>query len=150
MLTYRFEKRIEINGYTVDIFILDTAGQEEYIPLRNTWIKDRDAFIIALDITNPDLSILEKFHDCIKTYHSEPESVPIALVFTKIDLGYKNEDLLKMETYAKENGWQINKTSSKTNTNVEKAFEELTTSALKIKYNVLEYSDIQDYSDIQG
>lgn len=53
----RFEKRVNIHGHNVDISILDTAGQEEFIPLRNKWISGKDAFVIASSVE--DSSIFE-------------------------------------------------------------------------------------------
>ena len=45
-----FEKRMQIWNHSVDVFILDTAGQEEFMPLRSRWITSKDAFIIAASV----------------------------------------------------------------------------------------------------
>jgi GTPase SAR1 family protein len=46
----RFEKRVIINGHTVDVYLLDTAGQEEFFSLRSRWINEKDAFVIAMNV----------------------------------------------------------------------------------------------------
>lgn len=50
-----FEKRVTIQGRTIDVSILDTAGQEAFMALRSNWIVGRDAFILGFSAQNPVL-----------------------------------------------------------------------------------------------
>jgi len=55
-----YERQEDVRGMSVDVILLDTAGQEEYLPLRNKWIGDRDGFVFAVESLNPDIPTLEK------------------------------------------------------------------------------------------
>ena len=82
-----------------------------------------------------------RFHDWIKTYHLEPNNVPISLIFTKSDLNYNEEGLQSVLNYAKSQGWLHAITSSKSGENVDKSFETLIGEAMKKKYNIDEFDD---------
>ncbi len=59
-LIFRFERTVSFENTKIQISILDTAGQEGFSALRSSWVTGRDAFILCLDATNPDLeSLLE-------------------------------------------------------------------------------------------
>ncbi len=53
-----FEKRVNIQGFEIDVNILDTAGQEAFQALRSNWIVGRDAFILGFDANHPVLNEL--------------------------------------------------------------------------------------------
>ncbi len=55
-----FEKEQIVSGHNVSIRVLDTAGQEDFLALRNRWIDGRDAFIIAIEASKADLSHVKK------------------------------------------------------------------------------------------
>lgn len=98
-------KILELRGSAVEVLILDTAGQEEFLPLRNNWIGERDAFIVAMDITNPSVEVADKFNEWINTYHVSPRDTAVSLVFTKCDLPYDSHEVEKVVKFAKEHHW---------------------------------------------
>lgn len=55
-----FEKRINVFGHNIDVYILDTAGQEDFLPLRSRWIHNRDGFIIASSVEDINLEEIVK------------------------------------------------------------------------------------------
>lgn len=55
-----FEKQINIFGSNIDVYILDTAGQEDFLPLRSRWIQNQDAFIIASSVEDVQIEEIKK------------------------------------------------------------------------------------------
>lgn len=77
---------------------------------------------------NFEVLIACRFHEWIKTYHHEPDVVPIASFITKIDIDLapdSAEKLKKIEDFCKLKGWIFEKTSAKMNINVQESFEKL-------------------------
>ena len=128
-------------GHTVDVYVLDTAGQEEFLPLRSRWINDKDAFIIAASVEDLKPEEFEKFNQWIKTYHHDPDVVPIAGFITKIDIEkpHHKQAINKMQDYCAKNSWNFEKTSAKMNINVQESFERLIKKTLEVKYSVHDY-----------
>lgn len=54
-------KTISVYGKRINVSVLDTAGQEDFMPMRSQWVKGRDAFILAFEATDPDLMILNEY-----------------------------------------------------------------------------------------
>lgn len=123
-----FERRIVVGGVTIDVSVLDTAGQEAFQALRSNWIKGRDAFVLGFSVENPNLAELKEFSDLIALY-GETKTPPIALVATKIDLlktpGASNHFFDSAQKLAQENGWMFFRTSAMGNIGVKEAFEAL-------------------------
>lgn len=56
----RFETRVHLDPYEVEVMLTDTAGQEEFLPFRSGWVSGKDGFVIASSVENTDLKDLEK------------------------------------------------------------------------------------------
>merc|ERR1712137_1207165 len=73
-------------GKAMQLEILDTAGQEEYSALRETFMHTGDGFILVYSTTDDStFEELKKIRDEILGVHPNPE-VPILLVGNKKDL----------------------------------------------------------------
>jgi len=66
---------------------MDTAGQEEYSPLRDSHMHTGDGFIIVYSVTTePSFEQVAKLHRKILRLRSEQPDFPIIIVGNKIDM----------------------------------------------------------------
>ncbi|KAI5288039.1 Ras GTPase ras2, partial [Ascosphaera acerosa] len=62
-----YRKQVVIDGQSCMLEVLDTAGQEEYIALRDQWIRDGEGFILVYSITSrSSFSRMQKFYQQIQ------------------------------------------------------------------------------------
>jgi len=71
--------------------ILDTAGQEDFSPLRDGWIRAADGFLLLYSITSmTSFQQIETFHTSI-VRTKDTDDIPFFLVGNKTDLEDKRE-----------------------------------------------------------
>mmetsp|Transcript_60216 Transcript_60216/g.99423 ORF Transcript_60216/g.99423 Transcript_60216/m.99423 type:complete len:195 (+) Transcript_60216:47-631(+) len=81
-----FQKIVSIDNQTCLLEILDTAGQEEFTPMQDLWIRSGEAFLLIFSITS-SLSFKEVMHIKEKLMRAkESENPPIILCGNKCDL----------------------------------------------------------------
>jgi len=87
----KFTKFDNIDGRMCKVEILDTSGEDEFIPLRTLWIKAREGFLFVYSVDNrKTMEDLDHFHRLyLMTYPNK--DVPLILVANKIDLALKRE-----------------------------------------------------------
>lgn len=123
--------------------VLDTAGQEEYIALRDQWIRDGEGFVLVYSISSrSSFQRIQRFHSQIQrvkegamagspTYPGSPISAttpmfgqaPVMLVGNKCDRVTEREvSTQEGQALAKELGCDFVEASAKNCVNVEKAF----------------------------
>ena len=75
-----------VDGETHFVDILDTAGQEEYIALRDSYMRQREGFIIVYTIT--ERKSIEEVCQFVKQIRrvKESDDIPMVLVGNKCDL----------------------------------------------------------------
>jgi GTPase KRas protein len=129
--------------------VLDTAGQEEYIALRDQWIRDGEGFVLVYSISSrSSFTRIQKFHSQIQrvketslsgspTYPGSPLSAssldsggfgpaPVMLVGNKCDRVTEREvSTQEGSALAKALGCEFVEASAKNCVNVEKAFYEV-------------------------
>jgi GTPase KRas protein len=128
--------------------VLDTAGQEEYIALRDQWIRDGEGFVLVYSISSrSSFARIQKFHHQIQrvkenslssspTYPGSPLSAshlsgnfgpaPVMLVGNKCDRVTEREvSTQEGSALAKDLGCDFVEASAKNCVNVEKAFYEV-------------------------
>ncbi|KAI9207501.1 ras-related protein R-Ras2-like protein [Polychytrium aggregatum] len=121
-----YRKQILVDGKPCQLEILDTAGQEEYISLRDQWIRDGDGYAIVYSINDRNtFERIEKFALQIARV-KESEYSSLLLIGNKIDLDSERQ-VSKEEGAAKARqlGAEFIETSAKTSINVEKAFHQI-------------------------
>ncbi|KAF2416408.1 hypothetical protein EJ08DRAFT_600560 [Tothia fuscella] len=141
-----YRKQVRIDGEDCMLEVLDTAGQEEYIALRECWIRDGEAFLIVYSITSrSSFTRARKFHEQILDVKKpggpfdqatlypgsalsqfprvEQYPPPIMLVGNRCER-VADREVATQEGYhlAKELGCMFVEASSKKCVNVEKAF----------------------------
>lgn len=122
-----FRTNLEIDGKVYRMSILDTAGQEEYSSLRDSYIRSGDGFVLVYSITSK-VSFLEANALREEIYRvldkDVSEQVPIVLVGNKCDLAHERqvatEDVAEI---AKE--WRVPflECSAKEKTNIDQLYE---------------------------
>ena len=105
--------------------ILDTAGQEEYQALRDTYMRNCVGFILVYDLTKrKTLFEVKDFIDSILRV-KDCDNAPIVLAGNKSDLESEREVTQKdLQTFL-ENYWKIPciETSAKQRRNIDECFE---------------------------
>jgi len=81
-------KTCTVDGIVALLEILDTAGQEEYGALRDSWVRQGDAFLLVFSCTSRlSLKELGLFRERILLVNEEREmQIPMILVCNKVDL----------------------------------------------------------------
>lgn len=123
--------------------VLDTAGQEEYIALRDQWIRDGEGFVLVYSISSrSSFARIQRFHSQIQrvkessmagspTYPGSPMTAsapmfgqaPVMLVGNKCDRVTEREvSTQEGQALAKDLGCDFVEASAKNCVNVEKAF----------------------------
>jgi GTPase KRas protein len=140
-----YRKQVQIDNQACMLEVLDTAGQEEYIALRDQWIRDGEGFVLVYSISSrSSFTRIQKFHSQIQrvkesaaagspTYPGSPLSQtmisaaagppPIMLVGNKCDRVTEREvSTQEGNALAKQLNCDFVEASAKNCIHVEKAF----------------------------
>jgi GTPase KRas protein len=138
-----YRKQVQIDSQSCMLEVLDTAGQEEYIALRDQWIRDGEGFVLVYSISSrSSFARIQRFHSQIQrvketamagspTYPGSPMSAstpmfgqaPVMLVGNKCDRVTEREvSTQEGQALAKDLGCDFVEASAKNCVNVEKAF----------------------------
>lgn len=143
-----YRKQVQIDGQSCMLEVLDTAGQEEYIALRDQWIRDGEGFVLVYSISSrASFQRIEKFYNQIQrvkenasgspSFPGSPISMasaasdgmphaPVMLVGNKCDRVTEREvSTQEGSALAKRLGCDFVEASAKNCVNVEKAFYEV-------------------------
>jgi GTPase KRas len=137
-----FRKNFQVGDSVIQMNILDTAGQEDYLALRSSWIREKDGILLVFSLVDKSsYQSLDTFYEQIEScYEDNPDEFPpVLLVGNKVDLcdgsnpsGEKAErriSVMEGEKRSKSSGAGPHcgylETSAATGKNVEKAFETL-------------------------
>jgi len=81
-----YRKHIQIDGNSLLLDVLDTAGQEDFIALRTSWMRNKDGFVLAFSIIErKSFEDLQSFYDQLCEVY-EDDIPPLVLVGNKADL----------------------------------------------------------------
>jgi len=119
-----YRKQLEVDGIGCMLDVMDTAGQEEYSALRDSYMKTGQGFILVYDIssvTSFDTASKLRLH-IIRLKEDVPD-IPIVLVGNKCDLEkIRKIPTEKGSTYASQNKMGFIEASAKDNTNISEIF----------------------------
>ncbi|KRX07911.1 P-loop containing nucleoside triphosphate hydrolase [Pseudocohnilembus persalinus] len=116
-----FKKEIFIDKKPHLLNILDTAGQEDYIPMQEIWIKEGKGFMLVFSLNNEEsLHNLQQVYNKVLNIHGPNAS--IIVVGNKSDLERKVSEE-EGQSFAQSINAKYIETSAKLNSNVHQAFE---------------------------
>ncbi|GAM20379.1 hypothetical protein SAMD00019534_035540 [Acytostelium subglobosum LB1] len=121
-----YRKVVEISGDHFMLEIMDTAGTETFLAMRDLYIRNGQAFMLVYSITSKSSFLdLESVKDQILRVKDMPVSkLPILVIGNKSDL--ENERQVQSQEAEKacaKWGLPFMETSAKTNMNISSAFE---------------------------
>ncbi|UJR33830.1 hypothetical protein I4U23_021254 [Adineta vaga] len=135
-----YRKAVMLDGEEVQIDILDTAGQENYAAIRDTYIRSGEGFLLVFDVTDAEsFTDLNELYEQILRVKNGGTNIPAILVGNKIDLAERRKVTLE-DAEQKARSWSIRyiETSAKTKHNVDKVFCELMRIVRPFKHPVRE------------
>ena len=99
-----YKAMVEINNESIEIQIVDTAGEEDYQNMLDQWIDVADGFLLVFAINDKDtFNVLDEKYKRISKH--KDKNVPIVLVGNKCDL--ENERAVtKEEANHKASAWK--------------------------------------------
>lgn len=122
-----YQKTCEVDGNVLQVEILDTAGQDIYSSLRETFLHTGDGFLLVYSITDDQtLEDLREIREQIKNAHGNP-NVPLIVVANKVDMAATHRAVSTAEgqQIARDFGADFLEVSAKDNTNINTAFQTL-------------------------
>ncbi|XP_060579696.1 ras-related protein Rab-11B-like [Ruditapes philippinarum] len=124
-------RTVQVNGKNVKAQVWDTAGQERYMAITSAYYRGAVGAMIIYDVTKrSSFTNVVKWVNEIK--ENGIENIPIVLVGNKMDLKSKREvPTNEAKEFAERNNLEFIEMSAKTNTNVDKAFEDLLTGIMR-------------------
>jgi len=121
-----FMHQPNVDGIVCMLEILDTAGQEDFLCLSQTWVENRDGFMLVYNMTDlQSFQDVNQFYNLIVKEYEQKQinRPPIVLVANKLDM----KDGRKVFTAEGQHGAksmdaEYIETSAKTNINIDNAF----------------------------
>ena len=147
-----YKAMVEINNESIEIQIVDTAGEEDYQNMLDQWIDVADGFLLVFAINDKDtFNVLDEKYKRIEK-HKE-KNVPIILVGNKCDLENERQ-VTKEEANQKATAWKAKYIETSALTDINKNCQEPFIQCAKdIKSHLMsqgkkELKDINDEEEI--
>lgn len=126
--TYR--RNLDVQGRTVLLELLDTAGQEDFSPLRDQWIRESEGFLLVYSVTSrASLEYLEHILRHIRRTKEEDEpdiAQRIVVAGNKIDLAERREvTAAEAREWGRVHGVAMAEFSAKTRAGLNETFQQL-------------------------
>jgi len=123
-----YKKTVILSGGSYNLEVVDTAGQEEFAAMRETYMKDAQGFLLVYSVNDErSVDALEDFFTQIYRVHEDKEfPPPVVVVGNKCDLDRRVElahAKSQMQKFNKGKEVQVLEVSAKTKVNVEQSFE---------------------------
>lgn len=123
-----YQTKMNHKGEEVDVQITDTAGQEDYASVRDTFLRSGEGFLCVFSLTDSDsFAHIQELYEQVKLAKSiEPPQLPFLIIGNKADL--ENSRQISREAgegLAARLGVKYMESSAKTNENVSESFQYL-------------------------
>jgi len=119
------KKQVSINNTCIELIIWDLAGEDEFMTLRQSYIKGSSGYFLVVDGTRHNT--LETALSLHEKMQQEQAGMPFVLLLNKSDLKIQWEITQEQIDQLRESGWQIMETSAKDNQGVEESFKIIAT-----------------------
>ncbi|PFH57543.1 hypothetical protein XA68_14879 [Ophiocordyceps unilateralis] len=121
-----YRTQFQVDGRQVVLEILDTAGTEQFVSMRDLYMKTGQGFLLVFSITSPSsLSELACLRDEIIRIKDD-ESIPMVIVGNKADLE-EARAVPRAKAFSISQSWgaPYYESSARTRTNVDEVFADL-------------------------
>jgi GTPase KRas protein len=131
-----YRKNLTVDGKPCVLDILDTAGQEDYVALRSTWMRERDGFLLVFSLC--DRSTFEGLMPFVEQLYSIHEeelfAPPVVVIGNKSDLTSERQISYEegLEFAMKQADGIYIECSALTGKGIQQAFERVTKEMRKI------------------
>ena len=131
-LNFSFKQVKLKNGKSINIKLIDTAGQEKYKALAKSYFKNVDAVLFVFALNNKDsFDSMKNWINLFNENHNGKEGIPMYLIGNKADLQREVQKDLVDEFIIK-NKYRYFETSAKDNNGIDELFQELSEDLYKI------------------
>lgn len=130
-----YRKDMSIDGDHITLDIMDTAGQEEYVNVRDNYLRAGDGFLCVFSLTEREsFRATRDLREQILRVKSNHPEIPMILIGNKTDLTAQRQ-VSEEEALALALDWKCKymETSAKTRLNVENAFYDVARHVMKLK-----------------
>jgi GTPase KRas protein len=128
-LTFCSKRHIQVDDQQFMVDILDTAGQDDFSPLRDSWIRESQGFLLIFSLTErKSLDYLDSILGQIRrTKEDDNLTVPIVLAGNKCDLADRRQvSQAEAAEWARVRGIKtVVEMSAKTRHNITETFQKL-------------------------
>jgi len=133
-----YRKQATVNSCECILDIIDTAGQDDFMAIRESYYTDGDGFVCVYDVTSKTtFQDVEEFHNAILRV-KDTDYVPFILVGNKCDIEDKRQiPRSEGEALAKKMGCRFIETSAKARKNVDELFAQLVDEIMTFKGKTL-------------
>ena len=123
----QYQTEVNVDGISCELEILDTAGQDDYQIMLDTWIGFGNCYLLVYSIDDADsfIQAKEKYERIVQV--KDKEQFSVVLVGNKCDLPEDNRKVTKeeAENYAKNIGVHFMEASALTRINIKEAFMQI-------------------------
>ena len=130
-----YRKDLRLDGDHITLDIMDTAGQEEYVNVRDNYLRAGDGFLCVFSLTEREsFRATRDLREQIMRVKSNLTDIPLILIGNKTDLAAQRQ-VSEEEALALALDWNCKyiETSAKTRLNVENAFYDIARHVMKCK-----------------
>ena len=124
-INFSFKQMKLKNGKTLNLKLIDTAGQEKYKALAKSYFKNVDAALFVFAINDKEsFDNIKNWINSFNENHNGKEGIPMYLVGNKVD---KEREVQKevVEEFICQNKYKYFETSAKDNSGIDVLFQEL-------------------------
>jgi small GTP-binding protein len=119
------KKTLTVDGRDISLDILDTAGQDDFAPVRSTYMRSGQGFMVVFAINDPgSFNQVDGFQQQIRSA-AERDDIPIIVCGNKCDLKDRTVSKEDAENLCSECHLTYFDTSAMKNLNVAESFTEL-------------------------
>jgi len=121
-----YRKQVAIDGEVALLDILDTAGQEEYNAMRDSYMRGGQGFLLVYSVTSrTSFDEISQFREHIIRVKDD-DKVPMVLIANKCDMD-NDRQVSALEGFELAKAWGVpfSETSAKLRLNIDESFAEL-------------------------